>query len=146
KTSVFNLLVTDKMASGKKAQCLIDARPKHSFTYTPDCGKALWLLSQNDQAWNQVWNLPTAHPALSSKEMIELAAKEFGVKPGYMTISKFMCRLMGLFNTTVKELVEMTYQNDSDYIFDSSKIEKALNITPTSYEDGIKAIAKIYKN
>jgi nucleoside-diphosphate-sugar epimerase len=142
KTSVFNSLVTDKMATGKKAQWLIDAKPKHSFTYTPDCGRALWLLSQNQNAWNQVWNLPTAHPALTGKEMIEHSANEFGVKPGFMIISKFMCKLLGLFNTTIKELGEMTYQNDSDYIFDSSKIEKAFGITPTSYQDGIKALAQ----
>jgi len=143
-TSVFNSLVTDKFAKGKKAQWLINDKVKHSYTYTRDCGKALWLLSQTETAWNQTWHMPSAHPPLTGKEMIEIAAKYFGVKPGYMVISKFFARLGGLFNTIIKELNEMIYQNDSDYIFDSSKIEKAFGIIPTSYEEGIKATAESY--
>jgi nucleoside-diphosphate-sugar epimerase len=145
KTSVFNTLVTDKFAKGKKAQWLVNDTVKHSFTYTPDCGKALWLLSQQETAWNQVWHMPTAHPAITGKELITLAANYFGVKPRYTIISKFMGKLGGLFSTLIKEVNEMTYQNDSDYIFDSTKIEKAFGIIPTSYEEGMKATVKSYR-
>ena len=44
-TSVLNTLVFDKMAKGKKAQWMVNDKVVHSFTFTPDCGKALWLLS-----------------------------------------------------------------------------------------------------
>jgi nucleoside-diphosphate-sugar epimerase len=32
----------------------------------------------------------------------------------------------------------MLYQNDSDYLFDSSKFETAFGVAPTTYEQGIK--------
>ncbi len=42
--------------------------------------------------------------------------------------------------------VEMYYQYNHEYIFDSSKFEKAFNFKPTSYEDGIKEMSKtLYK-
>jgi nucleoside-diphosphate-sugar epimerase len=38
------------------------------------------------------------------------------------------------------------YQNEADYIFDSSKFEKAFNFTPTPYQAGIKTTIEFYKN
>lgn len=144
KTSVFNTLVTDNMAKGKKSQWFVNVNLKHSYTYTPDCGKAMYLLSQREASWNQIWHMPTAHPALTGKEMIGLAAKYFNVTPRYTVLGKGMVRLAGLFNTTIKELYEMLYQNDSDYIFDSSKFEKEFGIATTPYEEGIKATVNNY--
>lgn len=145
KTSMFNILIADNLAKGKKAQYLVNADHRHSFTYTADCGNALWLLSQQEDAFNQVWHMPTAHPPLTGKELISLAAKEFGMEPKYTILSKAYIRFGGLFNRMVKELYEMLYQNDSDYIFDSSKFEKAFGIQPTTYEEGIKQTVDCYR-
>ncbi len=38
------------------------------------------------------------------------------------------------------ELVEMMYQYDRDYVFDSSKFEKRFHLKPTPYLEGIKKI------
>jgi nucleoside-diphosphate-sugar epimerase len=43
-----------------------------------------------------------------------------------------------LFNRTMKELVEMNYQNKYPYLFDSSKFNNAFGFTPTTYAAGIK--------
>ena len=146
KTSMFNLLVTDNFAKGKKAQVMVSADFEHSFTHTPDCGQALWLLSQRNETFNQIWHLPTAHPALTIKEMINLAAKEFKMEPKFTTMSKGYIRFGGLFSKMVKELYEMLYQNDSNYIFDSSKFENTFGMQAFSYEEGIKQTVLSYQN
>jgi hypothetical protein len=51
-----------------------------------------------------------------------------------------------LFDRTTAELYEMLYQYEFDYLFDSSKFEKAFHFQPTSYEEGIKATANAYMN
>ena len=38
-----------------------------------------------------------------------------------------MVRLIGWFNPLVGEVYEMLYQNDSPYLFDSSKFERAFS-------------------
>lgn len=132
-----NILVFENYKKGKKAQWQIDADKKHTFTYTPDAGKATAILGNTESAYNQVWHLPTDRNALTGKEFIELAAKAFGVKPEYTILKKWMLTMVGLFVKEIKENNEMLYQNNSDYLFDSSKFEKAFNIKPTSYEEGI---------
>jgi len=140
-----NILVFDNLKKGKKPQWMIDPNKKHTYTYTPDAGKVTAILGNTDSAYNQVWHLPTNRNALTGKELIELAAKAFGAKPEFIVLKKWMLQLVGLFVKEVKENNEMLYQNDSDYLFDSTKFEKAFDFQPTSYEDGIAETVKSIK-
>jgi nucleoside-diphosphate-sugar epimerase len=75
-----------------------------------------------------------------------MAAKIYGVKPKVFAINKFMLWSYGLFNKVVAGTVEMYYQYNHDYIFDSSKFEKAFGVKPAKYEDGIKLMSEtVYK-
>jgi len=135
--SFVNSMVFDNFKKGKKAQWFIDVNKKHSFTYTPDAGKGTAILGNTESAYNQIWHLPTNKNVLTGKEFIELAAKAMGVKLEYMIVKKWMVKMLGMFNKVVKESIEMLYQNDSDYLFDSTKFEKAFDLKPISYEEGI---------
>ena len=79
----------------------------------------------------------TNENVLAGKEFIQLAAKAMGVEPKYMVVKKWMVSMLGLFNKVNKENNEMLYQNDSDYLFDSTKFEKTFCYKPISYEEGI---------
>jgi len=116
---------------------MLDVNKKHSFTYTPDAGKGTAILGNTESAYNQVWHLPTNKNVLTGKEFIELTAKAIGVKPDYMVVKRWMLSMLGLFNKVIKENNEMLYQNNSDYLFDSTKFEKAFAYKPVSYEEEI---------
>jgi nucleoside-diphosphate-sugar epimerase len=141
-SSILTETVFKNFAAGKKANWLVSVDHKHSFTYTPDAGRATALLGNTDDAYNQVWQLPTAANPYTGKEWIETIAQEMGVEPKYQVASKFMVRMLGLFVPIMREMVEMLYQYDRDYVFDSSKFEKRFDFKPTTYLDGIKEIAK----
>jgi nucleoside-diphosphate-sugar epimerase len=137
--------VFENFKKGKKAQWFLDVNKKHSMTYTPDAGKATAILGNTNSAYNQIWHLPTDKNALTGKEFIELSAKAFGVNPDYMVLKKWMIKMAGLFIPIVKESFEMLYQNEYDYLFDSTKFEKAFNFNPTNYQDGIIETVKSMK-
>jgi nucleoside-diphosphate-sugar epimerase len=137
--------VFENFKKGKKAQWFIDVNKKHSMTYTPDAGKATAILGNTNSAYNQIWHLPTDKNALTGKEFIELSAKAFGVNPDYMVLKKWMIKMAGLFIPIVKESFEMLYQNEYDYLFDSTKFEKAFNFNPRNYQDGIIETVKSMK-
>ena len=128
------------MYNGKKANWLGSVKFKHSFTYTHDAGKATSLLGNTDSAYGEVWHLPTATDPFTGEEWIELIAEELGVEPKYQVAPKYLVRMMGLFMPVMKEIVEMMYQYDRDYIFDSSKFTSRFDFSPTPYKDGIKEI------
>lgn len=126
------------LQQGKKANWLGNAHYKHSFTFTPDAGKATAILGNTPTAYGQVWHLPTAPDPLTGKEWVEAFARELQVQPKYREVGKGMVWFMGLFNGLMKELLEMLYQYDRDYVFDSGKFEKQFNFVPTSYEEGVR--------
>jgi nucleoside-diphosphate-sugar epimerase len=136
-SSVPMLLVIGRLADGKKAQWLVNPHARHSLTYTLDCGKALSLLARSENAYGQVWHLPTASPPLTGEEFIGIAARKFDVSPRYSVLGRGSIRIAGVFNPLVRETYEMLYQNDDEYIFDSSKFCKHFGFTPTPYEEGI---------
>jgi nucleoside-diphosphate-sugar epimerase len=145
KSSVPFFLVIQKLAQGKKARSLVNAKAIHSFTYTGDCGKALYTLAAADDAINQVWHLPTAKPPLTGEEFIKITAENLGKNTEYSVLSKMMIRMAGIFDSTIKESFEMLYQNEFDYIFDSSKFEKRFNIAPNTYKIGIQKTIEHFK-
>lgn len=140
-------LIFKKIASGAKANWLCSLDYKHSVTFTPDAAKATAILGNTDDAYGQVWHLPTAGDPPTGQGWIDLIAQAMGAKAKSQLAPKFLVKLMGLFNPMMKEMVEMLYQYDRDYVFDSSKFEKRFNFKPTSYHEGIKQIVeKDYKD
>ena len=145
KTGIPNLLIVEKLLKGSKAQWLADADKAHSLTYTNDCGRALYLLVGDETAYNQVWHLPTARPALTARQLTEIAAEELRMQPKIGALPPLMVAAGGLFDRTIKELSEMLYQNREEYIFDSSKFEEHFSFTPTSYKQGIEETINYYR-
>jgi len=138
-SSMLNETVVKPLIAGKKANWVGGANFKHSFTYTPDAGKATALLGNSADAYGQVWHLPTAKDPLTGKEWIEAVAKILDTKPAFQLAPKWMVLIIGLFVPIMKEMVEMTYQYDRDYVFDSSKFETHFKVKPTTYKTGLEA-------
>lgn len=140
--SILTETVFKPLSKGGTANWLGGEEFKHSFTYTVDAGKATAFLGNTDSAYGQVWHLPTASNPLTGKQWVEHVAEKLNVKPKYRVASKTMVQLLGLFMPVMKESVEMLYQYDRDYIFESGKFEKAFNFKPTTYQEGIDAIVR----
>ena len=145
KNSMTDSLIFAKLAKSKKPSWLLNDTVKHSFTFTPDAAKGTAILGNTPSAYNQIWHLPTHHDALTGKEFIKICEEAFGEEKGYQIMGNFMLWAGGLFVPIVKELKEMAYQNEFEYLFDSSKFEKTFNFKPTPYREGIMETAKSYQ-
>jgi nucleoside-diphosphate-sugar epimerase len=142
KNGLIREMIFKKFATGEKANWLCSLNYKHAVTYTPDAVKATALLGNTEDAFNQVWHLPTAANPPTGRKWIEIIAREMSVKPRLQLAPKFLVRIMGLFTPLMKEMVEMLYQYDRDYIFMSKKFEDRFDFKPTSYLEGIKQIVQ----
>lgn len=137
KNSALNEAIYKNLKAGKKANWFCSVDHLHNFTFTPDAAKATALLGNTESAYNQVWHLPTVSP-ITGKQWIEKIAKELGVEPKIQVAPKFVVQVLGLFNPLLKEFVEMLYQFDRDYNFDSSKFETVFKVKPTPIDEGIR--------
>jgi len=145
RTSVPNMFVFAKLAQRKKAQWLYNADVTHSFTYIPDAARSLYLLALRDDAFGQTWHLPTAANPITGREFVAAAAAAMGGPNGLTVMPKWMVSFGGLFDRAAKEAVEMAYQNELPYLFDSSKFNSAFDFEPAPYKEGILRTAESYK-
>lgn len=141
-SSMLTEMVFKPLSNGKKANWLSSVDYRHSFTYTPDAGRATALLGNSAKAYNQVWHLPTANNPFTGKEWIGAIAREIGVKPRIQVANKLIVKIMGLFIPIMREMPEMMYQYDRDYVFNSDKFNSHFDFKTTPYLEGIKAIVK----
>jgi len=110
----------------------------HSFIYCKDIGKAVTLLGNTPDAFNQIWHLPTTDEKLTNRQWIELVMNAMNKQKKIQTMPDWMISLVGIFMPILKELQDVGYQFKQDYFFNSDKFNKRFNFTPTSPEMGIK--------
>ncbi|MBD0284970.1 MAG: NAD-dependent epimerase/dehydratase family protein [Flavisolibacter sp.] len=138
--SILIEMVYKNMKKGKKAMWFADADKVHSFTYVPDAAKATALLGNTPDAYNQVWHTPTDVQKITGRQWVELFAQEMNIKPRFTVLGKGMVQVLGLFIPVLRESVEMMYQYDRDYFFNSAKFTERFRFEPTPYQEGVREV------
>ena len=145
--SLIMIMIYDNLAKGKKASWFCNAKVIHSSSYTPDLAKGTAMLGNSNEAYNQIWNLPTDPQKITGEEWINLFASEMQTSNKYQVLPGWGIRALGLFVPILKEMYEMRYQYDRDYYFDSSKFNKRFNFTPTTNAEAVRqTVAELKKN
>jgi nucleoside-diphosphate-sugar epimerase len=140
--SLTHSTVTERLKSGKTPQWVGNAKATHTFTYTPDAGRTVALLGNTTSAYGQVWHALTSKETMSGEAYVRLACELVGKPYGIQVAPRWLLGIMGLFVPVLRENMEMMYQFEHDYRFDSSKVERAFQLNATSYRDGIAAALK----
>ena len=131
--------IFERLKAGKAPQWIGRTDKVHTFTFTPDAGKALALLANSPEAYGQTWHLPTTGESFTGADFVRLACELANQPDRLQAIPRWMMKLLELFIPVLRENEEMMYQLDYDYRFDSSKIEAAYGLQPTPYREGIRA-------
>jgi nucleoside-diphosphate-sugar epimerase len=130
--------VIGRALAGKSAQVVGDPDQPHSYTYLPDVGSALVTLGTDARALGEVWHVPNA-PARTTRDLIAMIAAESGHDIKVSPTPKLLLQALGLFNPTVRELIEMLYEFEQPFIVDGSTFEKTFGMSATPFEQSIPA-------
>lgn len=110
----------------------------HNFIFNKDIGKAVALLGNTPDAYNQIWHLPTTDQKLTNRQWIEQMMKAMNKQKKIQTIPDWMVSVLEIFIPILRELKDVGYQFKQDYFFNSSKFNKRFNFTAISPEEGIR--------
>jgi nucleoside-diphosphate-sugar epimerase len=140
--SLTHATVFERLRAGKAPQWVGDPKAIHTFTFTPDAGRALAALGGSDEAYGQTWHLPTSREPITGEGFVRLAC-ELADRPYRLQVAPgWLLKVMGLAMPVLRENQEMMYQFQYDYRFDSAKIENAYGLEATPYREGIGAVLK----
>lgn len=137
--SLTHATVIARLWAGKTPQWVGDVKALHTFTYTPDAGRATAVLGNAPQAYGQIWHALTSADDVTGEMFVRLACELAGRKYGLQAAPRWMLRLMGVFVPVLRENMEMLYQFEHDYRFDSTKFSRAFGLGATDYRTGIAA-------
>jgi nucleoside-diphosphate-sugar epimerase len=136
--SLTHATVSERLIAGKGPQWIGDPGKIHTFTYTPDAGKSVARLGTTPSAFNQTWHALTSHELITGADYVRMACEIMNHKNSIQAMPKWGVRMLGLFIPVLREFVEMMYQFEQDYVFDSSKFEKQFSVTATPVRQGIE--------
>lgn len=145
--SVLVETVLKNQLKGKKAQWLGKIDKVHQYTYTPDAAKAVAMLGNAPDTWNQVWHLPTDQVSMTAREWVSLFAGYTGSKDGIQVAPPWMVSVMGWFMPIMKEIREMMFQNMQHYRFHDEKFMQRFpdfRVTPAA--EGVEETVKWFRN
>jgi nucleoside-diphosphate-sugar epimerase len=143
KLSLIHNTITERLKTGKKAQWIGDPKKIHTFTYTPDAGYSVAVLGNSVEAYNQTWHALTSEERITGERLVSMAYEIMNVpNKGIQAMGKTGVKMLGLFVPVLREFVEMMYQFEEDYIFDSSKISRFMEERGTLYNVGLRETLK----
>ena len=144
--SILYAAAIERQLQGKAAQWLSDPDRRHSYTYTPDAGRALVTLALDEGAYGRAWHLPTAEPAPTSRELLMLSAGLLGAPARIQVLPRPMLWLLQWAVPILRELREMLYQSDHDYVFSSAAFQQRYpDFRVTPYAEGLAAMVASFR-
>jgi len=119
------------LAKGKAAAVVGDPDRLHTYTYVADYGEALVRLSETPRTWGRAWHVPNS-PTITTRAFAARAAAIAGTGPRLRRLARWQLRLIGTVLPAVREMVEMLYEFEEDWVVDSSAYTAALgdHVTP----------------
>lgn len=144
--SITNTLVFDNIKQNKKPKVPLTDDTLRTLIWTPDASRAMALIGNTPDAYNQTWHLPCDDNRLTYKQLIDLASEIYQKKSDYTVLKMWMLKIGGLFNKQLKEIQELLPRYKYDNIFVSQKFKKRFpDFKVTTYREGIAQIMKEQK-
>jgi nucleoside-diphosphate-sugar epimerase len=136
--------VFERLLAGRSAQVVGNPDRPHSYTYIDDFARALVTLASRDEALGHTWLVPNA-PATTTRAIVGRIASLAGVAPKVSALPSFLVGALGLFDAQIRELKEMLYEFEDDFVIDDTRARNTLGLAPTPLDQSLAATLTWWK-
>ena len=144
--SITNSMVIQPLLSGQTAKVLLRDDTLRSLIYTPDASRAMALLGNSDDAYQQSWHLPCDDNRLTYRQFVTLAAEVFGVAADYRVLPGWQLAFGRYVNRSLREITELLPRYKADNLFIADKFRSRFpQFEVTSYRQGLTAMLEEFR-
>ncbi|QHN42303.1 NAD-dependent epimerase/dehydratase family protein [Candidatus Mycosynbacter amalyticus] len=141
--SLTNTAIFDAIKHGKKARVPISDKTLRTLIWTPDASRAMALIGNTPDVYDQTWHLPCDDNRLTYKSLIAAASQIKGRDLPYTVVPLVMFKIGGVFNPQLREAQELLSRYARNNIFVSTKFTKRFpEFRITTYRDGIAQLLR----
>lgn len=126
------------LVTGRSVSVIGDPERLHTYTYVPDFGEAMVRLSETPETWGRAWHVPNP-PTVSTRAFAERAAELAGTKLRLRPLARWQLRLAGTFLPAPREILEVLYEFDRDWVVDHSAYAAVLGDHATPLDEALAA-------
>ena len=139
--SLTNQMVFDRIRAGKRPVVPVSATTKRSLIWTPDASRAMALLGNTPDAFDQTWHLPIDPDRKTYAQLIEFASEVTGRPIRPVVLPKAVFTVGGRFVDALREVQELLPRYEGDNIFDTTKFAARFpDFRVTTYRECIEQI------
>jgi nucleoside-diphosphate-sugar epimerase len=129
---------------GKAASLVGKLDLPHTYTYIEDFGEALAVLGEHEEAFGQVWHVPSPQ-TITQRQFVELIFSELDKPPKMSGMGKLMMTIGGLFIPEARESIEMMYEFEKPFVVDHSKYARAFGDHAAPLPEAIRQTVAWYR-
>lgn len=130
--------------AGKPVQLLGNIDLPHSYSYIGDVARGLAILGEQEAALGHAWLLPVT-PIVTQRAIAEMIGRQVGRSVRIQALPKFAIQAFGLFDSFMREFVEMFYQYTEPQIVDASAFARTFQVTAMPLETALQATIRWYQ-
>lgn len=139
--SFTNSNIFRNILKGNLLKVFLDDSTLRTLIWTPDASKALALVGNSADTFNQTWHLPCDDNRLTYKQFIALTSEIYQKEFTYEVLSRSALREDAVFGKHFTEIEELLPRYEHNSIFDSTKFKTRFpEFGITSYQEGITQI------
>jgi nucleoside-diphosphate-sugar epimerase len=144
--SILDFFLFRPLLENRQVRILAELNRRHSFMYLPDFARFLTDLAGDERSYGEIWILPHMETT-TYRELLELAFREAGVDPEGMirTMPQGVLAIGSLMSSTIREVREVAYQSQIDWVVDSSKFRDAFGGEPAAIEQAMRDTVAWYR-
>jgi nucleoside-diphosphate-sugar epimerase len=84
-------------------------------------------------------------PATTTRAIVGRIASLAGVAPKVSALPSFLVGALGLFDAQIRELKEMLYEFEDDFVIDDTRARNTLGLAPTPLDQSLAATLTWWK-
>lgn len=139
--SITNSFIFESIRQNKKLKVPLTDSTLRTLIWTPDASRAMALIGNTPDAYNQTWHLPCDDNRLTYKALANLASEIYQQQFSYIVLKMWLFKIGGLFIKQMKEVQELLPRYKYDNIFISEKFKNRFpGFKITTYREGISCI------
>jgi nucleoside-diphosphate-sugar epimerase len=134
----------DPLFAGKRPAMIGDPDLPHTYTYVDDYGRSLATAALRPEAHGKAWIVPNDR-TLTTREVAAMFFTAVGRPTDLGKLPRPLITMMGIFNPLLRELTEVLYQKEEEYVVDGGNFQRRFGFAPTTLEEGVRRTVEWYR-
>jgi nucleoside-diphosphate-sugar epimerase len=138
-------LLIPRILAGKSCQVIGNPDAPHSWNFTADVAHTLVTCAHDERSWGRAWHAPANPPRSVRQAIDDIARLTDTTKVKITKVPTAALRVLGLFNTDVRELPKTLYQFEVPFVIDDTETRSTFGIGPTPWDQVLSSTIEYYR-